>query len=435
MPAWTAVPPGDRLVLAHARVPRALVGEAVAGAGDFHTCDIVIERGRIAAVQPAGSASGPTLALDHGIVLPGFVDIHTHLDKGHIWPRRANPDGTFMGALSNVGLDREAHWTAADVRARLEFSLAAAYAHGTVAVRTHLDSIGKQVPISWPVFAEAREDWRGRIDLQAAAIFGIDYIRDESAFRDLLATLSRHGGLMGGVTYMVPDLDLLLDRLFQGAAAHGLDVDLHVDETDDPDARSLLHIAEAVLRNRFTGKVLCGHCCSLAVQEPEVEAKIIDRVGEAGLAVVSLPLCNMYLQDRTAGRTPRWRGVTPLHALASAGVPVMIASDNTRDPFYAYGDMDMLEVFREATRIVHLDHPFGEWPRLMGRTAADWMGLPGHGRIATGAVADLVVTRARSWTELLSRPQADRLVLRAGKAIDTTLPDYRDLDATLGCQP
>ncbi len=45
-----------------------------------------------------------------------------------------------------------------------------------------------------------------------------------------------------------------------------------------------------------------------------------------------------------------------------------------------------------------------------------------------GAPADLVIFRARSWTELLSRPQSDRVVMRAGKAIDTALPDYRELD-------
>ncbi len=72
-------------------------------------------------------------------------------------------------------------------------------------------------------------------------------------------------------------------------------------------------------------------------------------------------MCNMFLQDRQAGRTPRWRGVTALHELSDAGVNVMIASDNVRDPFYAYGDLDMLEVWREAVRILHLDYPFARW--------------------------------------------------------------------------
>ena len=38
-----------------------------------------------------------------GIIFPLFVDMHTHLDKGHIWPRSPNPDGTFGGALQAVG--------------------------------------------------------------------------------------------------------------------------------------------------------------------------------------------------------------------------------------------------------------------------------------------------------------------------------------------
>ena len=55
-----------------------------------------------------------------------------------------------------------------------------------------------------------------------------------------------------------------------------------------------------------------------------------------------------------------------------------------------------------------------------------------HGREALellqSAPADLVLFGARNWTELLARPQADRTVLRAGREIETTLPDYRELD-------
>jgi cytosine deaminase len=39
-----------------------------------------------------------------------------------------------------------------------------------------------------------------------------------------------------------------------------------------------------------------------------------------------------------------------------------------------------------------------------------------------------VLTRARSFDELVSRPQSDRAVLRAGRPIDTRLPDYAELD-------
>jgi cytosine deaminase len=391
--------------------------------------DLRIEHGRISAVVPGGTAPccSPGINLERGQVWPCPVDLHTHLDKGHIWPRRENPDGTFTGALDAVARDRDANWTAADVTARMEFGLKCAYAHGTRAVRTHLDSVGRQAEISWLVFDRMRERWEGRIDLQAVCLVTPEtYLTDEG---DRIAELvARHGGVLGCVTYMVPRLDEALDRFFALADKHGLDVDFHVDETGDPESVSLHRIAEAALRNRFERRILCGHCCSLATQEPERASSTLDLVAKARIAVVTLPMCNLYLQDRLPGRTPRWRGVTLLHEMRARNIPVAVASDNCRDPFYGYGDHDLVEVYREATRILHLDCPFGDWPRAVTATPAGIMGLDGAGQIGVGQVADLVVFRARGYSELLSRPQSDRVVLRAGQLLDAEVPDYRELD-------
>jgi cytosine deaminase len=56
------------------------------------------------------------------------------------------------------------------------------------------------------------------------------------------------------------------------------------------------------------------------------------------------------------------------------------------------------------------------------------MGLQNVGRIGVGLPADFVLFKGRNFSELLSRPQHDRIVLRKGKPIDTTLPDYAELD-------
>jgi cytosine deaminase len=106
----------------------------------------------------------------------------------------------------------------------------------------------------------------------------------------------------------------------------------------------------------------------------------------------------------------------------------MLASDNCRDPFYGFGDHDILEVFTQSVRIAHLDKPYSDWCRAVTMTAADLMGLPEVGRIGVGLPADLVLFKGRNYSELLSRPQCDRIVLRNGQAIDTTLPDYAELD-------
>jgi cytosine deaminase len=314
----------------------------------------------------------------------------------------------------------------------MDFALRAAYAHGTALVRTHLDSAAPQHRISWPVFADMRERWAGKIDLQAVSIVGIDAFRDDAYADGLADLIAEHRDTLGAVTYPLPDLERLLEATMLRAANRNLDLDFHVDETGDPSVNTLRVIADAALRTEFPGRIVAGHCCSLATQDEAEADATMDRVAEAGIAVVSLPMCNMYLQGRDGERTtPHWRGVTLLHELAERGVPVAVASDNTRDPFYAYGDLDMVEVFREAVRILQLDHPIGTWPATVARAPAAIIGRPERGVIAVGKPADLVLFRARSFTELLSRPQADRTVLRSGKAIDTTLPDYRELDELL----
>ncbi|MBY5325861.1 cytosine deaminase [Rhizobium leguminosarum] len=433
--SFISPPNAARFVLSNATVPAATLEHIdVPVTEGLATVDIVISDGMIAAIRPAGAAPADYARTDlrDGMVWPCFADIHTHLDKGHIWPRQANPDGSFMGALDAVRADREANWSAADVKRRMEFSLRSAYAHGTSLIRTHLDSLAPQHRISFEVFAEIRDAWKDRIALQAVALFPLDAMADSAFFTDLVTTIRQTGGLLGGVTRMGPELVWQLDTLFRTAAEHGLDVDLHVDETDDRGAETLKAIAEAVLRNGFEGKVTAGHCCSLARQDEDTAARTVELVAKAGVAVIALPMCNMYLQDRYPGRTPRWRGVTLFKELAAAGVATAVASDNTRDPFYAYGDLDPVEVFREAVRILHLDHPLDTAARVVTTSPAAIVGRPDKGRIAAGDPADLVLFSARRWSEFLSRPQADRVVLRRGKVIDRSLPDYRELDSVVG---
>ncbi|MGR9409812.1 cytosine deaminase (plasmid) [Rhizobium leguminosarum] len=433
--SFISPPNAARFVLSNATVPVVTLEHVdVPITEGLATVDIVISDGMIAAIRPAGAAPADYARIDlkDGMVWPCFADIHTHLDKGHIWPRQANPDGSFMGALDAVRADREANWSAADVKRRMEFSLRSAYAHGTSLIRTHLDSLAPQHRISFEVFAEIRDAWRDRIALQAVALFPLDAMADSIFFADLVTTVRQSGGLLGGVTRMGPELVWQLDTLFRTAAEHGLDVDLHVDETDDRGAETLKAIAEAVLRNGFEGKVTAGHCCSLARQDEDTAARTVALVAKAGIAVIALPMCNMYLQDRYPGRTPRWRGVTLFKELAAAGVATAVASDNTRDPFYAYGDLDPVEVFREAVRILHLDHPLDTAARVVTTSPATIVGRSDKGRIAAGDPADLVLFSARRWSEFLSRPQSDRVVLRRGKVIDRSLPDYRELDNVVG---
>ncbi|MEM6386535.1 MAG: cytosine deaminase [Pseudomonadota bacterium] len=407
----------------HITLKNVTVPGCVIGAGDdLVTTDISIVDGTIT------DAPGTPVEMARAIALPCLTDMHTHLDKGHIWPRAANPDGTFMGALTTVGADRGANWSAADVATRMEFSLQCAFAHGTKAIRTHIDSLVPQDAISWPVLREKRAAWAGRIELQAASLIGCDSHESiKTGYASTADIVAEYGGCLGMVTYPVPDVKQRVTEFFELAGNRDLEVDFHADETMDPTSETLRCIAETVLELGWSRPVTVGHCCSLSMQKETRALDTLDLVAKAGLNIVSLPMCNLYLQDRHAGRTPRGRGITIVHEMKSRGINVSFASDNTRDPFYAYGDMDMIEVLREATRIGHIDHADGDWFNAVSLNPSRAMGLP-PATFAPGEPADLMLCNARSWTELFSRPQSDRIVLRNGRPIVTTLPSYADLD-------
>ncbi|MEO1798529.1 MAG: amidohydrolase family protein, partial [Pseudomonadota bacterium] len=196
-------------------------------------------------------APGATVVdMGGAMVFPGFVDMHTHLDKGHISPRSPNPDGSFDGAIMAVRRDATARWSAEDVRARMTFSLRSAYAYGTRAIRTHLDSHAPQDAISWGVFKEVRADWADRMALQAACLVACPYAL-EPEFAKTADIVAEAGGVLGMVTYPSADLQAQIDAFFEAAEARDLHADFHVDEILDPEVNTLKAIAQTVIQRGY----------------------------------------------------------------------------------------------------------------------------------------------------------------------------------------
>lgn len=436
----------DRLLIRHARVPTACLvdgtppGAAIDRDGSA-LVDIVLDGKDISAIGAAGSfAADRMIDVEGRHLWPLLLDMHAHLDKGHTVGRAPPSDGTHPSARAATTADRIAHWRHDDLVRRMEFGLACADAHGAAAIRTHLDSHEGQAETTWAAFAEVQQRWAGRIALQAVGLVPLDAYRTDHGKRlaDLIA--SQSGGqpsLLGGVTRAsggthgdgLDDLDALLDTLFRLARERDLDIDLHVDEAAKADA--LPHVAKATIRNGYEGRVTCGHCCSLALLPDEDLRERIALLVDAGISIVTLPTVNLYLQGRADGITPRWRGVTPVKELRAARIRVAVAGDNCRDPFFAYGDHDMVDTFRQSVRILHLDHPYGDALSLASTEPAAITGFDA-GRLGVGRRADLMLFEAWSMDQVIARPQSDRIVIRAGKIAEAMLPSYRMLSDDVG---
>jgi cytosine deaminase len=140
------------------------------------------------------------------MVFPAFVDMHTHLDKGHIWPRSPNPDGSFMGALTTVRADSAAagarRTCARACRSRCAPPMPTAPARSARISIQH-GAAGRHHLASLP----GASGGLGRPDrLQAVCLIGCDKWTDETGHfghtADLVAETK--GGVLGMVTYPMP---------------------------------------------------------------------------------------------------------------------------------------------------------------------------------------------------------------------------------------
>lgn len=416
------------VTLQNARVPVAMLSVPLPIVHDgLAAVDLTIAGGGLLRLTPAGAAAplGQAVDLAQRMVWALPVDCHTHIDKAQILPRCPGADGHFAGALQAAAADKP-HFTVDDIAARASFAIDCAAAHGTGALRSHVDADPSYFDAAFERLCDLADGAEMRIELAPFTGIGAD-----PAFLDHLAQRAQHrcSGVLSAFLFSDPNLDDFLDQLFRLALRYDLALDFHADENLDPNSHCARKVAQAALRHRFTGPLMIGHLCALGVQSPSDQAITMDLLAQAGATVVALPLCNLHLQDRPAGQI---RGAAPIKALRAAGVPVAIASDNTRDPFFAYGDLNMAELFRFAMIALQLDYPVGDWPAAIGQTAALAIGDKDAGNLSEGGPADFMVFAARNWSEFGARPAAAQLLLRGGQAQSTQPPDFARLDDLVG---
>ena len=360
-----------------------------ANLGDQNLVDIALDGGHITAVGANLQQRGlEAWDLAGRVVLPGLVDPHVHLDK--TYAPFDNKSGTLEEAI-RVWREHKGRFSHADHKARALKAVRQAVANGATAMRTHVDVDADCLKVGFAALEallELKAEVADLLELQIVALGNAGVNQDETAA--LRRALELGADLVGGAPALTDDPAGCLRATFDLAEAFGKGIDLHIDETENPETLTLSTLAKRTLEREFQGRVTAGHGCSLEFAPDEVAARVMDKVAEAGLNIVTLPSCNLVLLGR--GRHPAPRGVTRVRELLARGVNVAAASDNVRDPFNPLGHYDPLFTANLTAHAAHLTGR-GELDvclELVTTRAARVMGLPDYG-IFEGARADLVV--------------------------------------------
>lgn len=409
-PALPSLPQLDAV-----RVPRAALSDNSGFVFDrdgFAVAELKLdESGRVVQLRPMPSAPA-----GDWIAFPPLVEPHTHIDKAFLRARAPNLQHDFQGARAAIERDRAAGWTHADAGARMSRALQLAYSHGVVALRTHIDSQPDRLQPCWHVLRELRQEWAGRLTLQAVASLGSGKLA--GAHGDTLGRLcAEHGALLGPVFYADAELTANVERAFELAERYQLDLDAHIDEDNRGRGDGLRAVLDRLDRRPFRGRVNLSHLCSLSRCAPQEIDLLARRAAAHELSVIGLPVANLHLQDRDNGNNPNWRGVTPINALTRAGVAVALGGDNSQDMFVPWGALDPLAVLRDGMLVAHLDEPLGDAVARISSLAGAVIGLKDCGGIGAGASADLTLFCSHDPYAALCGDYRERLTVRKGRVV------------------
>jgi cytosine/creatinine deaminase len=379
--------------------------------------------GRIAALASSIPPERAETVVDLAgfLVVAGLVDAHQHLDKSRTRALVENQAGTLKGASAGYRA-LAAKVTPQEIMARAERTLNNCLARGTVAIRSHTNIESDTGLRGIEAMVELRERVRERATLQVVAHLTTDAPRKVDASRRWLADALAAGvDVIGGVPQNADDPEAFLDLLFETADRSGLPLDMHIDEHLDSSRMLFDAVIERTKVYGMQGRVTAGHCCALSAASPDVAKRIMVGLAEAGIAVVTLPAANLFLQGRDAERLAP-RGLTRVSELLKLGVRVAAASDNIQDPFIPVGSGDLLEIARWTVLAGHLGLTDLQTAfDMVSSAAAAAIGLGEDWGIRAGARADLLITNASDTDDLVATGPQARAVLVGGRLVSGNL--------------
>jgi len=383
--------------------------------------DIGVEGGRIVKVGKIRGGAREEIDAAGMLTSPAFIDPHIHLDKCMIGDEvRPNVSGTLQEAIE-ICWERKRRYTTADIVRRAGEVIKLAALHGTTRMRTHVDvdTIGGLKPLKG--LLETRKKFEHLMDLQIVAFPQEGILRDPGTEELLYKAMELGADLVGGMPHHERPYSKAkphIDICFEIAKRFDADIDMHVDETDDPRSRSLEYLAEKTIAEGYQGRVTAGHTCALAAYPDDYARKVIQKVKRARINMITNPATNLVVQGR-GDKQPVRRGITRVKELLAASVNVTFGQDCVNDAFYPFGRADMLEVASITAHAAQLTQPreIETVFEMMTTNAARTLGVLGDYGIAVGKRADLVIIDASSPKDAIRRQPPRHWVIRKGEAI------------------
>lgn len=375
---------------------------------DGQRVSVALANGRIEAIGPHVAAQAGVPVVDGGaaLLLPGFVEGHTHIDKsnwGRPWYR--NEVGPLL--TDRIGNEREWRKTSGHDAAAQSLALARAFVQaGTTRIRTHVDiDTDARLRYLEGVLA-TRQTLRDVLDMQIVAFPQSGMLIRPGTVELLDSALAAGADVLGALDPALIDGDPVasLNATFELAERHRKPIDIHLHEPGEVGAFTLKLLLDRVQALGMQGQVVVSHAFCLGALPDRERDALIDRIAQLRVALLT--------------SAPPSRPVPPLKLCRDKGITVFGGNDGIRDTWSPYGVPDMLEraMLIGLRYDLRRDDDIAIAFDCVSDAAARGCGFSDYG-LRVGARADLVVVEAESVAHaVVARPKR-KLVVANGRIV------------------
>ena len=394
---------------------------------------ILVENGKISRIAEGITAENlETIDAGGNLVIPPFVDPHVHLDAvlsaGDL--SRPNKSGTLLEAIDIWG-ERKPFLTKDILKENAREVVKWYIANGVLRVRTHADCSDPTL-VTVESLVELREEVKDLVDIQVVA-FPQDGIFTKPEGEALMRRALEIGAdVVGGaphIEYTREDGVRDVELVYRLAEEFDRLIDIHIDETGDPQSRFIEVMAKENIVRGWQGRAAASHTTAMHNYNNDYAFKLMGILKKAEMNMITNPFDNSVLQNRTDGY-PRKRGHTRVDELLARGVNVCIGHDSIIDPWYAMGKGNMIAA---ANLLAHTAHMNGHdqitmlMDMITSRSAKTLAIRDTYG-LDEGKPADIVILDARNDAEAVRLISECLYVIRNGKVISRSTPAVRRLE-------
>ena len=393
------------LIIRNVRLPDSSAREPV---------DIGVAGGKIVAIEKGLAAEAETYDAGGRLACGGLIETHIHLDKSRIIDRTPPETGRRINPMKQVAALKSS-FTVEDVRARAERTLTECILHGATRMRTQVEvdpAIGMR---GFEGVQSLIADYRWAIDIEIC-VFPQDGLTNYPGTDELLIeALKRGARAVGGAPRYDTDHAGQIRRIFELAREFDVEIDIHLDVGDAPEAMDIHLVCELTEQYRRGGRVAVGHMAKLSTMPPSEVAALARRLADTGVAVTVLPLTDLFVMGRDQDHNIR-RGVADANFLVEHGVDCSLSTNNVLNPVTPYGDCSLLRMANLHANVLQIAQPaqLREIFAMLTERSARLLNLTDYG-IVIGNPADIVVIDAGSPEQAVAEIRQTLAVFKRGR--------------------